>query len=395
MKDHRNRAHALLSASGSARWLNCPPSARLEDEVEDRTSPAALEGTLAHELAELELSYSQSRVSEEIYTISRSEIESNVYYDSEMEQHVEDYVDYVKEKSLGMFLYVENKLDLSHVAPESFGSLDAGAVNEEKLIVIDFKYGRGVTVSVERNTQLRLYASGLLKEVEFLGVDPKIVEYHIYQPRAGNVESWSEPIEELNEYLENEVKPIALKAFKGEGERKTGDWCTFCKVAATCPAQFKDNLAAAKIEFGEDLTLETPSIDDVPLEVLAQIHLASKGISGWLKKVSEHLTEQAGKGVDIPGLKLVEGKPRRRINQSPELLTDLRRLARSEGLKLRDLIKETSEGVTALEKILSADVFKAIEDSHISKNNTAPSLVSEDSTRPALDNLKQAIEDFK
>src|SRR5699024_3517860 len=94
MKDHRNRAHALLSASGSARWLNCPPSARLEDEVEDKTSPAALEGTLAHELAELELSYSQGRVSEENYTITRSEIESNEYYDSEMEQHVEDYVDY-------------------------------------------------------------------------------------------------------------------------------------------------------------------------------------------------------------------------------------------------------------------------------------------------------------
>ena len=48
-------AHALLGASGAHRWLNCTPSARLEENYEDTTSDYAKEGTLAHELCELKL----------------------------------------------------------------------------------------------------------------------------------------------------------------------------------------------------------------------------------------------------------------------------------------------------------------------------------------------------
>lgn len=44
--------HALLSASSSHRWLNCNPSARLEQEFADQETEAAAEGTAAHALAE-------------------------------------------------------------------------------------------------------------------------------------------------------------------------------------------------------------------------------------------------------------------------------------------------------------------------------------------------------
>lgn len=48
-------AHALLSASSSHRWLNCPPSARLSENYEDKSSDFAAEGTDAHELCEYKL----------------------------------------------------------------------------------------------------------------------------------------------------------------------------------------------------------------------------------------------------------------------------------------------------------------------------------------------------
>lgn len=47
--------HALLSASASHRWLNCTPSARLEETLPEETSEYAAEGSLAHEIAELKL----------------------------------------------------------------------------------------------------------------------------------------------------------------------------------------------------------------------------------------------------------------------------------------------------------------------------------------------------
>jgi hypothetical protein len=47
--------HALLSASSSQRWLNCTPSARLEEHFENTSSIFAEEGTAAHALAEYKL----------------------------------------------------------------------------------------------------------------------------------------------------------------------------------------------------------------------------------------------------------------------------------------------------------------------------------------------------
>ena len=54
LAEHHDRAHALLSASSSHRWLACTPSARLADEVHrvPQSSAFAEEGTLAHEIAE-------------------------------------------------------------------------------------------------------------------------------------------------------------------------------------------------------------------------------------------------------------------------------------------------------------------------------------------------------
>ncbi|MDU2112484.1 MAG: DUF2800 domain-containing protein, partial [Clostridiales bacterium] len=47
--------HALLSASSASRWINCPPSARLTENIKEETSVYAEEGSLAHELAELKV----------------------------------------------------------------------------------------------------------------------------------------------------------------------------------------------------------------------------------------------------------------------------------------------------------------------------------------------------
>ena len=47
--------HAVLSASSSERWLNCPPSARLCEAYEDKGSDYAAEGTDAHSLCEFRL----------------------------------------------------------------------------------------------------------------------------------------------------------------------------------------------------------------------------------------------------------------------------------------------------------------------------------------------------
>ncbi len=96
---HTQRAHALLSASGSDRWLNCTPSARLEDEYkEEKSSDFAAEGTLAHEFAELELSYATNNTTPKKYEGEVSKIRAHRLYSPEMDSYVEEYASYVMQQ---------------------------------------------------------------------------------------------------------------------------------------------------------------------------------------------------------------------------------------------------------------------------------------------------------
>ena len=49
--------HALLSASASHRWMNCPPSAKLCAAEENKSSPYAQQGTDAHELCQYKVEH--------------------------------------------------------------------------------------------------------------------------------------------------------------------------------------------------------------------------------------------------------------------------------------------------------------------------------------------------
>ena len=83
-------SHAILSASSSKRWLNCPPSAKLCAEVEDTTSEYAKEGTDAHTLCEY-------KVKSMLGIKMQDPTDSLSYYNEEMERCANDYASYVME----------------------------------------------------------------------------------------------------------------------------------------------------------------------------------------------------------------------------------------------------------------------------------------------------------
>ena len=121
--------HAVLSASGSHRWLNCTPSARLELEFENTTSEAAREGTAAHALCEHKLKKF-----------------TDAYAEFVMEQYEE-----AKKSCKDPVILIEQKLDFSCYVPEGFGTGDCIIISDDKLHIIDFKYGQGIFVEAEHN----------------------------------------------------------------------------------------------------------------------------------------------------------------------------------------------------------------------------------------------------
>ena len=117
--DHKKRSHALLSASGAERWLNCTPSAKLEEEFGEKSdSSYAAEGTVAHELAELYLRKDTfGKLTDAQFDNELEKIMSNELFNPEMLDMVPMYTDYcetqykaAKEYDPAALIEIEKKL---------------------------------------------------------------------------------------------------------------------------------------------------------------------------------------------------------------------------------------------------------------------------------------------
>lgn len=201
--------HAMLSASSAHRWLNCTPSARLEQEFKDRQTEAAAEGTAAHALAEYKLRRALHQQAKR--PVSR-------YANSEMDEYTEDYAQFVQEAiaeakryCADPVVHIEQRLDFSDYVPDGFGTGDCVIVADRRLHIIDFKYGQGVLVEAEHNPQMKLYALGALHVYDAL-YDVDEVSMTIYQPRRANVSTWTISVDELRAWAENELRPRARGA---------------------------------------------------------------------------------------------------------------------------------------------------------------------------------------
>lgn len=119
----KEKKHALLSASSAHKWLTCTPSARLEEQFEDRTSEYMTEGTLAHEIAEFKVTnYLYNTLTKRSYNARIKKVEKEELFNEEMLVHTETYLDYIKglilQTAVKPFTAVEQTIDYGMYAPE-------------------------------------------------------------------------------------------------------------------------------------------------------------------------------------------------------------------------------------------------------------------------------------
>ena len=336
--------HALLSASGAHRWLNCTPSARLESDEPESTSAAAEQGTAAHALAEHKLRRALKQ---------RSKRPVSAWIDDEMETLTDDYVAYVQEHiSIAQEtcgdpqVLIEQRLDFSHIVPGSFGTGDCVIIAEPTLQIIDLKYGQGVLVEAVNNPQLMLYALGALHAFGSL-YDIETVSVTIYQPRRANVDTWEISVAELEQWAETEVKPKAELASAGEGEFCPGSWCQFCRIAPTCRARAEANLQLAKLEFVPPAELSDAEIADVLTRI--------PQLKTWASDVEAYaLSKAVNQGVVFEGFKLVAGRSVRKYTSE----TDVAEAAEAAGY--RDIWDRKLITLTAMERLMGKPAFNEI-----------------------------------
>lgn len=177
-------AHARLSPSGAKKWFACPGSLAMEAPFPNKSNTYSDDGTAMHEVAAWCLTEhfrAAKRVGEWIVVSTPNEPVRKVQFDSEMAELTQDYVDYVRNRSVGGELHVEQRLSFSKFIADTsqFGTTDAGIVNwkQGELIVIDLKTGHR-PVSVETNSQLSIYALAMLGEL----YEQAMTKYVIVQP---------------------------------------------------------------------------------------------------------------------------------------------------------------------------------------------------------------------
>lgn len=358
-----------MSPSSSERWLNCTPSARLAEAAGSKTSEYAEEGTVAHELAEYVL---KSWIDGTFYPECDEmpvpdEIAKNKYFSEEMRDAVGEYVNFVvgefyemQKGPLGgsVATYLEEKLDISKFAPESFGSSDVTLVSPSILHIIDLKYGKGVKVPAE-SPQFKMYALGAL--AKFNNGSIKYVRMSVGQPRLHHYDTIEMSVPDLLEWATNILQPKAKLAFEGKGKQVVGSWCQFCPVKATCRAQ-KDEIAHDFEEHPDALVMT----DEEIVDMLGKLDR----YKSWLESLNQYAYAEAMKGKKWDGYKLVEGRTARKIVEPDKV----RNILLKEFLE-DEVLNISLKGITDLEKLLGKKVFAAKLGEYVKSQSGAPKLV--------------------
>lgn len=362
-------AHAMLSASGASRWMACTPSARLEQQFENKTSDYAAEGTLAHELGELKLRKELEGLSTRSFNSKVKKIQEDKLYTADMPDYVDMYVETCLERvseakatTPDALFKIEQRLDFSEWVPEGFGTGDFVIIADGTMEVCDLKYGKGVPVSANNNKQMMLYALGAISEFSFL-YDIEKVRMTIIQPRLDNISTFEVTVEDLLKWAEEYVKPKAELAIKGEGEFCAGDHCKFCRAKAVCRARAEKNLELAKYEFQKPNTLDNNDI--------AYILSKVDELVSWASDVKEYALEEALKGEEFEGYKVVEGRSNRKWSSED----DVAKVLIGQGFLENIIYTKKLTGITSMESAIGKKEVQRLLGDYIIKPVGKPTLV--------------------
>lgn len=373
--------HATLSPSAASRWIKCPASIRMEEQVPQQPdSVYAREGTAAHALCEMlarELILGEEPGDVEGW---RAEYDITLEAEAEMEEHALAYVDFLRVRlsvNPGSVLLLEQRLPTG--VPDCWGTSDAVIVSPEVVEIVDFKYGLGVKVDAVENPQLRLYGVGALEAYGDLLGEVQTTRMWVYQPRLSHVDGEEITAQELRDWRDS-IKPVAEVALGPDAPFSPGeDTCRWCPASGRCRAQME---YATQRDFGKPDTLE----EDEVAELLERL----PAIKAWCAALRDYALNRAySEGIPIPGFKVVMSGGRRSIVDPEGALAALTAI----GYEMDQVSVRKMKGIGELEQLLKGDFAVAVAP-FVKKGDGSPSLVPESDKRQAIDPETQAKEDF-
>ena len=313
--------HANLSPSKRHRWGLCPGSIREEAKYpDDRSGPAAIDGTHTHTM--LEFCLSGPWEPEELVGQTMQDDDGSFVVDIERAQRVRIAVDYVKQRVAeqpGCKVIAEQRVNPNRLIArdDMSGTVDIQIHGTDVLEIVDYKDGMGA-VQAEGNAQLELYAVGALADVG----EPypwKRVRMTIIQPKMAlrgqpAITSHEVDISEILAIVDRLViEGAAVDApdaplVPGESQ------CKFCKAKGSCAALASNVMKEIGIMFQPVMSLDVAqqSADKDPSTMddaqILQIMEAAPLMRQLLEGVEKEALRRLQSGQAITGLKLVNGR---------------------------------------------------------------------------------------
>ena len=400
--DHQSRSHSTFGPSSMKRIINCPASSYLSQNLPDiPAGPAAQQGSLAHECAEIML---EARLKDEPFPRMKDLPEQ---YNPEMRRHGITYADYI-------YGEIEPHLDGPHTwfieqrvildgKRDAWGTADFVFLYKEedkiKLMIIDYKYGTGVQVTSEDNPQLITYALAANFSIGEDKVDE--VTCHIVQPRSTHEtppvtyqmadlkEKWLPQIIETIDQILGWGAPGDTPLVEIGKFQNAGTWCQFCKVQkhGKCEPYRVQNQRDLKdifmkhkdklIKVGSKKVLPEADAVLIPEETRSFIALNAGAMKSFIDAVKSGVIADHKEGTSIKGSKLIKGSSHRTWIHDKEKI--------AEGLK--ELGVERTHNSTEPKLRSLTDIEGEIGKGKIAHLTTtlAPKykLVSEDDENPA------------
>ena len=391
--------HAKCSASHSGCWLNCTMAPTYEAQFPDEPpGEAAREGTLAHRICELTAEFKAGQITKRRYNSQIKKCREDELFDEEMLRTAEIYSQYLWEKTMSFpgkpYQVQEARVDFSDYVPEGFGTCDSIIIGGHELHITDYKHGKGIPVSAENNSQMRLYALGALKQYGMF-YEIRTVTMAIVQPRISEeIQEETITADELRAWGE-QIKPIARKAYTGEGaEFKEGPWCKnyFCKGRAVCRAR-AENMTALEDFMGlqvdgkltdQEKADRTAAIDAgfiIPSvltdEDVADLLFRGERLLSWYNELKDYALDAILSGKDIPGWKVVAGRSNRAFDDTDAALDAIRQAGYDEAM----LYERKPKTLTELEKMMGKKEFSEVVGNHVVKPVGKPTLVDQSDKR--------------
>jgi len=313
--------HSSVSPSSAHRWFNCPGSVRLcEDAPIPPGTFAQAEGSVAHSLGEAAL---KGRITgqalDKLVGTTKEHDGFDIPITQEMVDCVRLYVRTVWAEAKKLLVDIKENMFVEQqffvrgpheaVGVSAYGTCDCAlSAMFRRLVVIDYKHGRGVGVDAEDNEQGLYYAVGA---TEVLGTDYDEVEIVIIQPRfdpESPVKRWLIPMTQLLEWR-GKLHNAIIATTKEDAPLVLGDHCRWCPAAALCPARKKEAMDLVSITV--DVVENRKIVEFTPVQI-SELLMNQSRIDDFFTAVGELALKSAENGIVIPGFKLVEKRGHRR-----------------------------------------------------------------------------------